>query len=638
MPFPKISGVLNNCPMHVLTPELRTEIHSLAQGFTSTSDFMDAYESLKTEFAIFYGLDPSEFTWEAFDILLSTQNAFDLQLILGPVLRKVMAKMMRVDSVNTELARAADENFAEDVTSENFIRYKTEIQADGRYASLSPDEMFVFLAKHLGLRVVVHNGENERGLALLAADDPDAKKYQWLPVIHIYHQGGKDGAASGGHFERAAIKQEQTHDEAYGSQLSLVAGIFRNDTPACTALGMRLISKHYIDMHIDMLNAPDQNHSARQHRYHLTVAQIEKFLYNSLHVPPDMAKALVGEFTPEAALLIASIPEANVDYDRNLIVLLKHHHPKYSEYNTPLKTVANAQQYELALSLMTPAVVQEKGRLIDSQVWPLRGNEISSLARDYVEHILFDEGFSTQLYALCNRPAIAQELSADLMQVLRSDPNFAVKSSAVLRDRAAATAEEESAFRSVSPTRDGTPFSGCHTPRADVVSIHEIHEESWGDDETSESHIISRSRLFSVDSSAEEADADSSMKRPVTIKKSRRPFSVDNESMQRSVSSFKKSGLQVPPPTSGVSTNFWWKSIQFLLGLGGSCAAIAILTCPPVATALGLTTILGVSTTEIALTATVVAGTSALLAASIFAVHQVFGDAEEQGTRMRARR
>ena len=56
------------------------------------------------------------------------------------------------------------------------------------------------------------------------------------------------------------------------------------------------------------------------------------------------------------------------------------------------------------------------------------------------------------------------------------------------------------------------------------------------------------------------------------------------------------------------------------------CAVIAVLSCPPVAAALGLATVFGVAVSDIAVTATFLAGTSVLLAASMFAVKQTMDD------------
>ena len=162
MPFSRISGVLNNCPLHVLTPELRAEIVLLANGCSTLSpDFIPNYEVFKTKFAEFYQINPSSFSWENFAACIKDHNDFDLQMILGPVLRSVLAEKMRKDQENTVLYQAADERFC-DADIDDFIDYKTQIQENGRYASLSPDEMFTFVAGPLGLAVKYHQEGQDR--------------------------------------------------------------------------------------------------------------------------------------------------------------------------------------------------------------------------------------------------------------------------------------------------------------------------------------------------------------------------------------------------------------------------------------------------------------------------------------------
>ncbi|NDH69062.1 MAG: hypothetical protein EBY22_14405, partial [Gammaproteobacteria bacterium] len=75
MPFPRISGVLNNCPLHVLTPELRAEITLLAEGGPQLfGDFILGYELFKTKFAEFYQSNPSSFSWENFAACIKDHN------------------------------------------------------------------------------------------------------------------------------------------------------------------------------------------------------------------------------------------------------------------------------------------------------------------------------------------------------------------------------------------------------------------------------------------------------------------------------------------------------------------------------------------------------------------------------------
>ena len=69
-----------------------------------------------------------------------------------------------------------------------------------------------------------------------------------------------------------------------------------------------------------------------------------------------------------------------------------------------------------------------------------------------------------------------------------------------------------------------------------------------------------------------------------------------------------------------VTSSFWLLAIQSCFAIGGVCAVIALVTCPPVAAALGLTTILGVAVSDITVTAMYAVSAAALFATGLFAV------------------
>ena len=71
-----------------------------------------------------------------------------------------------------------------------------------------------------------------------------------------------------------------------------------------------------------------------------------------------------------------------------------------------------------------------------------------------------------------------------------------------------------------------------------------------------------------------------------------------------------------PPPEN---SSFWLRVMHCLAISGGVCAMVALLTCPPFAAALGLSTLCGVGINAISVTAGLLAGTSALFALGLFA-------------------
>lgn len=678
MPLPRISGVLNNCPLHALTPELRTEINLLANGGSTVSrDFMPAYALLKTTFAEFYNISSNAFTWQAFNALLNKHNDFDLQMILGPVLRSVMAAQMRADQDKTNVALWADED-ANDMDFDTFIDYKTGIQADGRYASMSPDELFTFLAGPLGLAVVFHKDERREEYP----NDPQQQSlFAGRPCVEMFHQGGVEGAGAGGHFERTLDVQDRIDSEqAHDVHLRIVAEFCKLDSPDITMIAMDLL-RLYIKIQVRALTNGDSDMNEMFHTFHVTVAQIEKFLYNRLYVSEDNAKVLLGNLTPETEALIDRIPALEaMDYDEGIHTLLSAH----LNYDTaPVKRAPmSRQQYDIALTLLTPAVPQRQAHryrrspeLLSEGIWALCANEISalqSLTNEYAEHIIFDEGLSGSLYALCNRPEIAPELLPEFLRLLASDPYFTEKASEELQrvvtsrplltpeantrharrsvfDSASMVCEERSPLfpdLMSSPARSRAHPSNPHTPcSGDAIYIPAIYGASK---DGSDEELGTDARDFGMMAENPYRKAASSRVTPAQdssrLSSTARKLFDDHENGLKSTES-SLPGLPVSrqgtenekrqAPPSQANTYFWLRAIQCCLAVGGVCAVIAVLTCPPVAAALGLTTVFGAAVSDVAVTATFFAGTSVLLAASMFAVKQITDDPVIECTNLR---
>ncbi|MBP6917547.1 MAG: hypothetical protein KBB94_01360 [Legionellaceae bacterium] len=674
MPFPRISGVLNNCPLHVLTPELRTEITLLAEGRSMLSrDFIPGYELFKTKFAEFYGIEPTSFAWQAFAALLKPHNDFDLQMILGPVLRDVMAETMRAAPAATLLLEAENSpNSAMNI--EGMINYKTQIQKeDGRYASLSPDEMFLFVARPLGLAVAYTKHSIRRKLW-----DEDDSQFAGRPCIEMFHQGGVEGAGAGGHFERTLDAEGRIDSEhASDVHLRIVAELFKQDSAILTEIGIRLL-RLYMKIVVHRLRHGHAETDEMFHTFHLTAAQIEKFLYNRWYVSAQNAQVLLGELTAEAAVLIASIPElGDMEYDVGIqTLLLAHLQP---DPFIPVKqTALSDQQYEIALTLLTPPVPQRQAHtcrrspeLPRGGLWALQANEISalqSLANDYAERVIFNNGLSGPLYALCNRPEIARELLPEFLDLLATDPDFETKASSVLAAQVSARQAfstpsvdnarhlntsgtvGRSVFRSVSTEEERRKWfspgkmpstisnSGswvAPTPYSVDLDFHDVYTSAveGGDGLKQEEaeyydnpNRVNRSVYDEVQTPLQ---LQSDIKTPPT---SRKLFDSgsdeeDSESFSaKSTSGLRSQSAMLQPLPSELNAYFWLRAIQGCLAIGGVCAMIAVLTCTPVAAALGLTTVFGVAVSDIAVTTTFLAGTSALLAASLFAVKQTMDD------------
>ncbi|MCX7119641.1 MAG: hypothetical protein NTZ86_07255, partial [Legionellales bacterium] len=428
--------------------------------------------------------------------------------------------------------------------------------------------------------------------------------------------------------------------------LRIVAELFKQDSPALTKIGLYLL-RLYMEIIVYKLRNRDADVSEMFEAFHLTVAQIEKFLYNRLYVSGLIAKALLGELTSEAATLIAEIPELEtMEYDAGIQFLIGH----YFAYDSALPVKSSplsTQQYEIALTLLTPPVPQNQAHsyrrspeLAPGVLWELRANEISalqSLANGYAEHIIFDQGLSGRLYALCNRPEIARELLPDFLELLARDDCFDQKASETLKDRVLnrrnfdtpATVGRSVLLSDGSRSTMFSPgnmlksgLSTQHTPYSADVGLHEVY--SSGLDEEGESIYY----VNIVDKRGQ----------PTSMLPSNRKLWFKHPDADDRVHEIKVNSGTVAPRNCGLplrstqlapsdlNTYFWLRAIQGCLAIGGVCAVIAVLTCPPVVAALGLTTVLGAAVSDIAVTATFLAGTSVLLAASMFAVKQTMDD------------
>lgn len=78
MPLPRLSATLNNCALHALTPELKDEIAQIAANRELSLHIAPAYQLLKNQFALFYGLE--ELTFHDFNRILQGYNDFKVDL------------------------------------------------------------------------------------------------------------------------------------------------------------------------------------------------------------------------------------------------------------------------------------------------------------------------------------------------------------------------------------------------------------------------------------------------------------------------------------------------------------------------------------------------------------------------------
>ncbi len=302
MPYPKISPVLNNCPFYALTPEIREELLNFAADDAHDNGHNAQYTLLKKHFGTYYGIDP--LSWKDFSGILKSYNAFDIQIVLGPVLRNFSKEMMQNEEELDWLVALAAGNNIYDV--EEYIKATTEINVNnGRYDSLNPDHMFRYLSGPLGLSLTYQKtGEPKQSFN---ADKPVA-------AINIYHEGNIHGAQAGGHWERTQnLDDAVDYQSAADTQLTPLLPLL-GDNANLNSVGINLLKQHVQLMHRHKTTNYDMTHDARD--LMLTGAQVRQYMWNMNYVLKPLAVKLLGEpLTGETQRLIGEMEIGDQDRD-----------------------------------------------------------------------------------------------------------------------------------------------------------------------------------------------------------------------------------------------------------------------------------------------------------------------------------
>ena len=310
MPFPKLSAVFNNCPLHALTPEIKEQVLRFAAIKGYDNGHNDQYEQLKVAFATFYDIDPTVLDWQQFAGILNSYNAFDTQIILGPVLRLYMK-----DEVggNDDIGIIAG---AYDMSVEQYLAHLTEVNpANARYFSLSPDEVAAYVAKQLGFSIKYHPqvGANNT----IEATNP-------ISTISMFHSGGAEGAEAGGHWERTNNGEDSIdYKNAADTQLLDISSLLGNELDL-NEVGLRLLKDHMrLTLNGQAILGTDVFAEANA-EVALTAAQISKYIHNVRAVPKNMAIDLLGGNLTEGTLAFiqhydAFVPVNSDDYNARYV-------------------------------------------------------------------------------------------------------------------------------------------------------------------------------------------------------------------------------------------------------------------------------------------------------------------------------
>lgn len=277
MLLPKISAVLNNCGLHAITPELCSEIVKFSFESNYNNQHNAYYVQLKKDFAQFYGFNSEQFSWKQFAAILQCYNPFDLQLVLGPVLRQFMKTTM-ADHIDL-MQQWAECN----IDPESTVNALTNIDPEtGRFSSLSPDEIAPFICTPLGFHLTYE--KDKQSYQLNDVDNPIAS-------ITLYHQGGIEGAKHGGHWERTprgegSVQYENQED----TQLLHIAALLGQD-PQVNYYGFMLLKKQ---VQLTALSLNTNNELIDDfNEINLSAIAIARYLLSSCVVYKQTAKKLL---------------------------------------------------------------------------------------------------------------------------------------------------------------------------------------------------------------------------------------------------------------------------------------------------------------------------------------------------------
>ncbi|WP_133138435.1 hypothetical protein [Legionella genomosp. 1] len=348
MAYPKISALLNNCPMHFLTPEIVQECMKRGSdgSYSRPQDDVN-YERLKQTFAATY-LEGKEISWTELAELLRQYNPFDQQIILGPVLRQFMADSMKVD--------LALPDFFEDKTGlEAYIRQMSEPvpELQNRFHSASPDEISTFVAAPLGIMFTYHKaGTPPKTLPHIALHDP-------VGLIDVYHEGGIGGAGDGGHWERTDNELERVDYEiADDSKLGHIVRLLK-DNPSVTRMGLDILKQHVNRMYEGVSTGLDRKNEIEF--LDLLALQLSKYATLLNAVPKEMAIRIINPEPGSLFLeLITQLPEFIHEYSPEIIAAVRNC-LRLREQGKPYTLKGVSQLNEIVNSLMEPVQISTQG-------------------------------------------------------------------------------------------------------------------------------------------------------------------------------------------------------------------------------------------------------------------------------------
>lgn len=162
----KISGILNNCGLHIAVPSVVQYLDTLANSPSpETLPFYDKYLDLKNIFCQYYKL-PADTSFKKLSQFISTKSFIAQQLILGPILRLFTDKLYRERLEFGQYSLLADLPRDDDLDDPSVM--------PGKYREIELRTLVQYLLTPLGIKVdAVYEKQDTRFIKVESFQDQE---------------------------------------------------------------------------------------------------------------------------------------------------------------------------------------------------------------------------------------------------------------------------------------------------------------------------------------------------------------------------------------------------------------------------------------------------------------------------------
>lgn len=601
---PKITGLLNNCAINCALPILLDRIRywaSLeAQNALSGIEENETYQQyvlFKHVFAGHYGIaDPHALTWRQFDYFLNAHSFFAKELIFAPVFRDFIAKHA-LDSGEYRLHDLGNLRDIQDVEKDWFDVYfasAEQLKKDGAtecYAWHNHQLAYIDSTGHI--HACLNNGE--LGALLDASLSPDQRVFRFqkqqierLKQLNSAHQPEHvqyEGLISAGRYNHLDYTEVV---RLFYQPLSIVVDVFDYDDNSKT--------------YIEQPHAPSLREATGLPYIESTQIYLKNHHYELQ--PHDVAN---GAGTHDSFEGDACSPLQEMMNEMEQLPELL-----YDVY-LHLNDSESSAETNQALGLL---------QLYVQQAFVENLNQISETKTTQQHYFVSVEVYAQSGQEYHNKTSLGYQTFAMILLILLKDNH-------ALSDEQSKLVQE---LKELLDESSSQPQAGC---LAEII-VHAIASEGqtplpsyWQAKNilTATTPVTSMattgvadSAVISPDESAKDHDTHSNKqhKTPVIEASSGESLTTDESVIEQSFSSTSTDVLLPVSKMMQPDASFLLSCMHGLCVLGGVCLIVGFLTYAPVATAIGMTAVMG-STSILSQVATGLGVSSLLLSAGIFA-------------------